>query len=116
MTSLVKMVTKLLGIALLLAGIVGFFVDGTLLVFEVDAVHNVVHIVTGLVALVAAGTYSYARLFLIVFGIIYGLVAILGFMSGDVLGLFSVNMEDNYLHGAISLLCLVTGFGSRPSA
>jgi hypothetical protein len=116
MTSLVKTVTKLLGIALLLAGIVGFFVDGTLLVFEVDAVHNIVHIVTGLVALVAAGTYSYARLFLIVFGIVYGLVAILGFMSGDVLGLFSVNMEDNYLHGAISLLCLATGFGSRPSA
>ncbi|MBM3227928.1 DUF4383 domain-containing protein [Candidatus Peribacteria bacterium] len=116
MTSLVKIVTKILGIVLLLAGIAGFFVNGTLLVFEVDAVHNIVHIISGLIALVAAGTYSYARLFLIVFGIVYAVVAILGFMSGEVLGLFSVNMEDNYLHVAIAALCLVTGFGSRPSA
>jgi hypothetical protein len=116
MTSLVKIVTKLLGIVLLLAGIAGFFVNGSLLGFEVDSVRNVIHIVTGLVALVAAGTYSYARLFLIVFGILFGLVTILGLINGDVLGLFSVNMEDNYLHGAISLLCLATGFGSRPSA
>jgi hypothetical protein len=116
MTALVKTVTKILGIVLLLVGIAGFFVDGTLLIFEVDAIHNVVHIITGLVALVAAGTYSYARLFLIVFGVVYGLVAILGFMSGEILGLFTVNMEDNYLHGAIALLCLVTGLGSRPAA
>src|SRR5687768_9331292 len=100
MSNLVKQVTWLLGIVLLLVGIAGFFVDNTLIIFRVDTVHNVIHLLSGIVALGAAamGT-SYARLYLIVFGLVYGLVTILGFaMSGDILGLFTVNEADNYLH------------------
>lgn len=116
MTPLVKLVTKILGIVLLLVGIAGFFVDGTLFVFEVDAVHNIVHIVSGIAALASAGSYGHSRLFLIVFGLVYGLVTILGFaMDGDILGLFRANMEDNYLHAAIAVVCLGVGFGSKKS-
>ena len=116
MTPFVKLLTKILGIVLLIVGIAGFFVDGQLLMFEVDTVHNIVHILTGIVGLVASGTYSYSRLFLIVFGLVYAIVAVVGIaMNGDILGLFFVNMEDNYLHAAIAALCLVVGFGSKKS-
>ncbi len=112
MASLVKPLTWILGIVLTLVGIAGFFVSGNLLGFQVDTVHNVVHLLSGVVALWAASTsQSYAKMYLIVFGIIYGLVTVLGYMSGGVLGLFDVNTADNYLHAAIAVVSLVVGFG-----
>ena len=116
MTPFVKLVAKVLGIVLLVVGIAGFFVDGQLLMFQVDTVHNAVHILSGLIGIAVSGSYSSSRLYLIIFGLVYGLVTVLGFATGgDILGLFSVNMEDNYLHAAISALCLIVGFGSKKS-
>ena len=75
MSSLVKQVTWILGVVLLLVGIAGFFVDGTLIIFQVDPIHNVVHILSGVVGLAAAGSgESFSRLYLIVFGLVYALV------------------------------------------
>jgi hypothetical protein len=113
MQNIVKTVTWVLGIVLVLVGIAGYLTDGILLVFQVDAVHNAVHLLSGIVGIVAAlsGT-SYARLYLIAFGVVYGLVTVIGFATGDILGLFSVNEADNYLHAAIALVCLATGFGA----
>ncbi len=114
MSSLVKLVTQVLGVVLLLVGIAGFVTGDPLIAFKVDAVHNSIHILSGLVALFAASNYSYARMYLIVFGLVYAVVAILGFtMGGDIVGLFTTNAADDYLHTAIALVCLVVGFGSK---
>ncbi len=115
MSSLVKSVTWILGIVLLLVGLLGFVNNPILGLFEVDTIHNVIHLLSGIVALIAvSSSESYARLYLIVFGIVYALVTILGFMSGtDVLGLFVVNQADNYLHAAIAVVCLAVGFGGK---
>ncbi|MDO8648330.1 MAG: DUF4383 domain-containing protein [Candidatus Peregrinibacteria bacterium] len=112
--NLVSPFTWILGLVLALVGVAGFFVEDMLLVFQVDLVHNVIHLVSGIVALVAASRgYQTARHFLIVFGVVYGLVTYLGFtMDGDILGYFSVNMADNYLHAAITAVCLIVGFGT----
>ncbi len=111
---MVKSLTWILGIVLLLVGIAGFFMN-PVLVFQVDTIHNVVHLLSGIIALAAASSgESSSRLYLIIFGIVYGLVTILGFVnSGSILGLFSVNQADNYLHAAIALVCLGVGFGSK---
>jgi hypothetical protein len=54
-----------------------------------------------------------ARMFLFVFGAVYGLVAVLGFvMQGDVLGIIQVNAYDNYLHLGIAVACLGVAFNS----
>ncbi len=115
MTSLTKSVTWILGVVLVLIGIAGFFVDGTLLVFQVDTIHNIVHLLSGVVAIAAASSgESYSRIYLIVFGIIYGIVTVVGFVNGgDILGLFEVNDADNYLHAAITVVSLGVGFGSK---
>lgn len=114
MNNLVKQVTLLFGVVLTLVGIAGFFAGDMLLVFEVNTMHNVIHLLSGVVALIAAGAgTSYARLYLIVFGLVYGLVTVLGFaMNGEVLGLFHANAADNYLHLAIAVVCLGVGFGA----
>lgn len=116
MNSLVKTVTWIFGIVLLLVGILGFITGSPLLgLFEVDTTHNIIHILSGIVALIAVSSgESYARLYLIVFGIVYGLVTILGFVTGgSILGLFTVNANDNYLHAAIAIVCLGVGFSGK---
>lgn len=102
------------GVVLTLVGILGFVpgitADGMLLgIFEVDMLHSIVHIVSGLAALAAAwGMYS-SKLYFQVFGVVYAVVAILGFVTGGAL-LFMTNMADNLLHLVIAAAALYVGF------
>lgn len=118
MGSFVKPLTWILGIVLVIVGILGFFASNGMVLgmFQVDMMHNIIHLLSGVIALGAASTsVQYSRLYLIVFGLVYGLVTVLGFMSsnGSVLGLITVNSADNYLHLVIAAVCLVVGFGSK---
>ena len=90
----------------------GITSDGHLLgIFEVDTLHNIIHLATGLVAFWAAASVANARLFFKIFGLVYALVTILGFtMDGDVLGLIHTNMADNLLHLVIAVVALYAGF------
>lgn len=116
---MVKKFVLALGAVFVLIGILGFIPavtpnDQLFYLFEVDATHNVVHLLSGIVALaaVAAGG-GYVRLYAQVFGLVYGLVAVLGFLGGDgtsVLGFLHVNTADNFLHLAISLSLLYAGY------
>ena len=47
-----------------------------------------------------------------IFGVVYGLVAVLGFVVGNglLLGLNSNNMADTWLHVVISIVSLIIGF------
>lgn len=114
------MLAKVFGIVFLAVGILGFVpgitTDGYLLgIFHVDAMHNIVHLLSGIVALIVAfKSDAAARMYFRVFGIIYLLVTILGFMNGSsVLGLIGVNMADNILHLVISVAALWIGFGMK---
>jgi Domain of unknown function (DUF4383) len=110
-----------LGAVLVAVGILGFFVEpsfgvgdsaqrGTLIAFDINGWHNVVHVLSGIAGLALAGTAAKARLFCIGYGIVYVLVTILGFVVGDgglLLSLIPINTADNLLHLAIA----VTGIG-----
>ena len=115
MGALVSPVTRILGVVLVIVGLLGFFMSSPLIgYFEVDTLHNIIHLASGVIALVVGGNHATARMFLIIFGLVYGLVAIVGFVQGStVLGLFAVNSYDNLLHVAIAGVCLVVGFGSK---
>lgn len=118
MTQAVKPLTWIFGVVLTLVGVAGFFMQPVAGLFDVNVAHNVVHIASGIVALVAVSmSYRYARLYLMVFGVVYGLVAILGLLNVQVVtDLLMLNVADNYLHVAIALVCLVVGFGSGKTA
>jgi hypothetical protein len=116
---MLKNVLYVLGVVFILIGILGFFNNPILGIFAVDSVHNVIHLLSGVLALAFAGKPSQAKMFAMVFGIVYGLVAILGFMTasgGKVLGLFAVNGADNWLHILIALVLLYLGFRAKPSS
>lgn len=105
------------GIVFVLIGLLGFvpaFIPGGLLlgIFQVNSFHSIVHILSGVVAIIAAlGGAYYAKWYFIIFGIVYGLVTILGFLTGNGLfGLIPVNMADNILHLVIAASSLYLGF------
>jgi hypothetical protein len=111
------------GATLALAGIIGFFYNASFTsdesvrdamfgVFDVNGWHNVLHILTGVLGLLAfsAGAHA-ARTYAMAVGIVYLAVAAAGFMvgSGDsILSIVPVNTEDNILH----LLLGVAGVGA----
>jgi hypothetical protein len=116
-----------IGATLLVAGIVGFFYnasfgtgDGTerdalLGILDVNGWHNVVHIASGAVGLLLAGSYGGARLYALAFGAIYLVVALLGFLAGDgeeIFNLIPVNTEDNFLHLLIGLAGVGAGLAT----
>lgn len=115
---MLKKVAQVFGYVLLLVGILGFIPgitnNGMLLgIFNVNALHNVVHLVTGAIALyVGMGDGKGSKMYFQVFGVIYALVAILGFIAGDsaILGIISNNMADAWLHVVIAVLALYLGF------
>lgn len=116
---MLKTIAIIFGIIMLLIGVLGFIPaltpEGKLLgLFMVNNVHNIIHLATGAVAIICGLTSDRAsQIFFAVFGIIYGLVTILGFIQGPglLLGLVAINQADNWLHFVISALSLYLGFG-----
>lgn len=112
---------KLFGWVFIVLGVLGFVpgvtTDGYLLgIFEVDPLHNILYLVSGIIALWLGKSESGAKTYFKVFGVIYALITVLGFFSGTVLGLMSVNLADNVLHLVIAAIALWFGFsGNKPS-
>lgn len=117
-----------IGAALLLAGILGFFysdsfgspgeVDAVIGVLDVNAWHNIVHILSGALGLLAfrAGLQA-SRTYALAFGAVYLVVAIWGLIIGDgesILGFIPVNTEDNILHAILGLLGVGAYFATSP--
>ena len=119
----------LAGAALLLAGLLGFLVNAdfgvgnipsgtvegdSLLGFEVNGWHNIVHLASGLVLLAAANTRPSAKAVALTFGLVYGLVALIGLIDGrDIIGLLPVNGADNVLHLALAALGIIAALISK---
>ena len=115
-----KTLAVLFGIVFLLVGILGFVPavtkDQMLLgIFHVNMAHNCVHLLSGVIALICGMTgVGASRLYFKLFGVVYGLVAVLGLMHmGEhttLLGLISNNDADTYLHIGIAAVSLIVGF------
>lgn len=115
---MIKKFTIILGITLLLVGIVGMLTGGhnhTLVIFGVNLTHNLVHILSGILALAAALiSLKAAKMYCMAFGIVYGLVTLAGFLNlPQVVSLLNLNTADNYLHLGITAACLYFGLTTK---
>ncbi len=120
-----KTVALLIGLVFLAVGLLGFIDnpivgDSENVIFHADKVHNLVHIVSGaLFILVALASPSSARVFLILFGVVYLVIGIIGFaaIGGEgmtrILGFLHVNGADNYLHIGLGVVILLLGLLTR---
>lgn len=89
-------------------------------VFQVSVLHNIIHLVVGVIGLVVAGRRPSARLYLVFGGAFYLLLFVYGLItSQDSAGNFvPVNTADDVLHLALGSLMVIFGLvlGVRISA
>jgi len=116
-----KTIATILGVVFILVGIVGFFAP-TLMGTHLSTTHNLVHIISGALALYfgMAGTLSAARLFCIIFGIVYALLGVAGFLLGSgadrmlaIDDLLMLGTMDHVVHILLGIVFLVGGFLTR---
>jgi hypothetical protein len=125
-----------MGIVFILLGLIGFISDN-LLGTHLSLTHNLIHLISGAVALYLGlkGSLSAARLFCLVFGVVYLLLGVAGFLfnSGTATGLptnlveggtnthmlhvlpgnLELGIMDHILHVLIGLIFLIGGFLTR---
>ena len=118
-----KTVPEILALAFgaiyLLIGIVGFFITGfgdffahdpskTLIIFDINGAHNVVHILIGVAGLLLARTLEGARTYGWLLAVGYGAAFIYGLIAlGKDWDFLSLNAADNVLHLATAIVGLV---------
>ncbi len=122
---MLKKAALLFGAVFVLIGVLGFVpalapkdsmgMPLLLGLFMVGAVHNLIHLLSGVAALAAGySSEAYAKLYFKIFGVVYAVVTVVGFVQKDtVLGLIHVNLADNLLHLAIAVAALALGFGMK---
>jgi hypothetical protein len=117
-----KTICKILGVVFLLVGVAGF-VAPRLLMAHLDPPHNVVHIVSGVIALYFgfAGSLSGAKVFSLVFGVVYLALGILGLALGEpperlwMVGPLHLGTSDHAIHLLLGVLFLAGGLFTRKS-
>ena len=121
-----RLYCTLVGAVLVIAGLLGFFwsasfdtgdsvlaeSDEVLGILAVNAWHNLVHLLIGVLLLAAAGTA--ARTAALGVGLLYLVLAVWGFFEVDngvgvLIDLVPINTEDNWLHLILGLTGLAAG-------
>ena len=111
-----KRIATLLGAVFILVGLVGF-VSHDLLGAHLSTLHNIIHLVSGALALYFGlkATLAQAKLFCLIFGIVYGLLGVVGYFLGDpnhdrewkVLEGLVLGRVDHIIHILLGVLFLV---------
>ena len=117
-----RLFALVLGIVFVLIGILGLLTANSstsnlLGIFGVDLLHNLVHLITGIIA-IAAAYMGFSRRFNQVFGVIYLLLGLAGLIpalySGaggmQFLGIIHINPADNVLHLLAGAAAIIIGF------
>jgi len=115
-----KTVCRILGVVFLLVGVCGFAAP-TLLGAHLTPPHNVVHIVSGVIALYFgfAGSLSGAKAFALVFGLVYLALGILGMAMGVapdhtwMVGPLHLGQVDHGIHILLGVVFLAGGLFTK---
>jgi hypothetical protein len=107
-----RMAAIVIGIVFVLVGLLGFVNTPVLGLFLVDPVHNLIHLISGIVLLAGAFSSLGSSMALKIIGIVYAIVAILGFfLPSPLLGFIVMNTADQWLHVVLAVVILAAGFG-----
>ncbi|GAA3335942.1 DUF4383 domain-containing protein [Curtobacterium citreum] len=125
--SSIQKVALVVGIVFLLVGIAGFvpgLISGDLGgaghgsmamllgIFQVSVLHNIVHLLFGVVGLLAANRATGSRMYLVIGGVVYFVLWVYGlFTAGTMSGanFVPLNWADNWLHLVLAIGMVALG-------
>lgn len=119
-----KKLAILFGAVFVLVGVLGFIpnpIVGAAGLFQTDALHNIVHLLIGVILLiVAVSAPAKSALWLKIFGVVYLLLVVLGFLlipeGGMLLGLVTMNTADHFLHLVLGIVLLAAAWWANSSS
>jgi len=128
--AMVRSVAAIIGVVLVAAGLLGFIGNpivgpgpnnnGTDVLLATNSVHNLVHLVTGALALYIAFGLSGAQQAsaFLGFGILYVVIFVAVLLSPTLFGLFNpipANMPIHILHAGLTVVGIAVGYMARGS-
>lgn len=103
------------GAVYIVVGLLGFVMDPILGIFEVNPLHNIVHLAIGAAWVFSSKDHATAKTVSLAIGVTYLLVAVLGFVAKDLMedlldiGQDGKGIADNLLHLASGALGVYFG-------
>jgi hypothetical protein len=124
MTTTVQKVAMVFGVVFLLVAIVGFIAPGGMSMamdpqamifgmFPVNLLHNIVHLLFGIWGLAAARSWSGAKQYAQITGVLYIILAVCGFFIPDGFGMVPLGGSDIWLHALIGVVLAAVGFSAK---
>ena len=118
-----KKIATALGAVFIVVGLIGFAAP-TVMGMHLSVAHNIVHLVSGALALYFGlkGTPAGARTFCILFGAVYGLLGLVGFVAGTgsermftvIPDQLMLGTMDHVVHVVLGAVFLIAGLYKRP--
>lgn len=124
----VQRVSQVFGIVFILVALVGFVASGgsmesdveqaphALGLFPVNLLHNLVHLAFGVWGLAASRSWGAAKTYCQASGVIYLVLAVLGFVIPETFGLMPIGGNDIWLHVLLGVVLAYFGFTARSPA
>lgn len=117
---LLRILTFFIGILFIILAVLGFmpefFYNGKFLgVFTTNSLNNIMHLATGIIALLCGLKSNYASMvFFLVIGGLYGVLAIVGLFDSSfaLFRFIATNMANSILYAIVALVSLYIGFAT----
>ncbi|HET8650386.1 MAG TPA: DUF4383 domain-containing protein [Gemmatimonadales bacterium] len=123
--TLVQRVAQLSGIVLIILAVLGFFVSSgsmepdpalasrVIALFPVNLLLNLLHLVLGIWGVFACRSFVAGRAYCQVAGVIFILLAILGFIIPTTFGIMPIGGNEIWLHAIFGIVLIVAGLTAR---
>ena len=117
-----KKLALVFGVVFILVGLLGMFVPNPLVgagaIFDTNMAHDLVHLLFGIILLaVALKAPAKSGMWLTILGVVYLIIAVLGFLmapgSGMLLGLVQTNDADHWLHIVLGVVLILAGMAGK---
>ena len=90
--------------------------SGTLLgIAQVNALHNVVHLIIGVVGITMSRSEEGAGTFCKTFGVILLIIGVCGFIVPSGFGILPIGGGDIWIHLVTGLILAIAGFAAAPA-
>ena len=127
MSTTLQKLAGVFGIIFIVVALLGFITPGGMAmamspdtglllgVFQVNLLHNIVHLLFGAWGLAAARSWSGSKSYFTIAGAIYAVLTVVGFLSPSGFGLVPLGGNDIWLHAVLAIAMLGIGLTAKPA-